>query len=85
MTKSVVEEAISIYRAQIGAVEPYPDRVEDREAVVAAWVEACNGRGIRIEFDQDIMKLVGTIVFFIFVAGSAIPRLRREPPKPEGS
>ncbi|KIJ90071.1 hypothetical protein K443DRAFT_117147 [Laccaria amethystina LaAM-08-1] len=58
VTKSVVEEAISIYRAQIGAVEPYPDRVEDREAAVAAWVEACNGRGIRIEFDQDIMKLI---------------------------
>ena len=66
MTKSVVEEAISIYRAQIGAVEPYPDRVEDREAVVAAWVEACNGRGIRIEFDQDIMKLVGNHCFLHF-------------------
>ena len=63
VTKSVVEEAISIYRAQIGAVEPYPDRVEDREAAVAAWVEACNGRGIRIEFDQDIMKLVGNHCF----------------------
>ncbi|EDR03011.1 uncharacterized protein LACBIDRAFT_307860 [Laccaria bicolor S238N-H82] len=58
VTKSVVEEAISIYRAQIGAVEPYPDRVEDREAAVAAWVEACNGQGIRIEFDHDIMKLI---------------------------
>ena len=39
--------------------EPYPDRVEDREAAVAAWVEACNSQGICIEFDQDIMKLVG--------------------------
>ncbi|EDR11598.1 uncharacterized protein LACBIDRAFT_324274 [Laccaria bicolor S238N-H82] len=58
LSKSLLEESISIYRTQIGGVQPYPDCLEEHDATTAAWVEACTARGVRVEFDEDILKLV---------------------------
>ncbi|EDR04612.1 uncharacterized protein LACBIDRAFT_330425 [Laccaria bicolor S238N-H82] len=58
LSKSLLEETISIYRAQIGGVQPYPDRLEDRDTATGAWVESCNARGVRVEFDEDMLKLI---------------------------
>jgi len=58
LTRSIIEETISIYRAQIGAVEPFPERTEDRDTVKQAWVEVCTGRNLRVELEEDIFKLV---------------------------
>ena len=33
LTRSVIEETISIYRAQIGSVEPFPERADDCDTV----------------------------------------------------
>ena len=30
LTRSIIEETISIYRAQIGSVEPFPEHADDR-------------------------------------------------------
>jgi hypothetical protein len=58
LTRSIIEETISIYRAQIGAVEPFPERTDDRDTVKQAWVEVCTGRNLRVELEEDIFKLV---------------------------
>ena len=39
LTRSVIEETISIYRAQIGSVEPFPERTDDHDTVKHAWLE----------------------------------------------
>ena len=62
LSKSLLEESISIYRAQIGGVQPYPDRLEDRDTATGAWVESCNARGVRVEFDEDMLKLVSLTI-----------------------
>lgn len=58
MTKSILEDAMSIYRVSICSVEPYPDRLEDRDLAADAWVRACEDRKVRVDFDEDILKLV---------------------------
>lgn len=58
LTRSIIEETISIYRAQIGAVEPFPERTDDRDTVKQAWVEVCTSRNLRVELEEDIFKLV---------------------------
>ena len=58
LTRSIIEETISIYRAQIGGVEPFPERTDDRDTVRQAWLEVCTGRNIRVESKEDMFKLV---------------------------
>jgi hypothetical protein len=58
LTRSVIEETVSIYRAQIGSVEPFPERAEDRNTVKQAWLEVCTGRNVRVELEEDVFKLV---------------------------
>ena len=58
LTRSLIEETISIYRAQIGSVEPFPERADDRDTVKQAWVEVCTSRNVRVELEEDIFKLV---------------------------
>ena len=58
LTWSIIEETISIYRAQIGSVEPFPERTDDRDTVKQAWLEVCTGRNLRVELEEDIFKLV---------------------------
>ena len=46
LTCSIIEETISIYRAQIVSVEPFPERVDDRDTVKQAWLEVCTARNL---------------------------------------
>jgi hypothetical protein len=58
LTRSIIEETLSIYRAQIGGVEPFPECADDRNAVKQAWVEVCTSRNLKVELEEDIFKLV---------------------------
>ena len=55
---SIIEETISIYCAQIGSVEPFPERADDHDTVKQAWLEVCKSRNLRVELEEDIFKLV---------------------------
>ena len=57
LTRSIIEETISIYRAQIGSVEPFPERADDRDTIKQAWLEVCTSRNLRVELSEDIFKL----------------------------
>ena len=41
MTKSLTEDCIAIYSAQIGAIQPFPVKTDNLQAVELAWVEVC--------------------------------------------
>jgi hypothetical protein len=58
LTRSIIEDTISIYRAQISSVEPFPERTDDRDTIKQAWLEVCTGRSLRVELEEDIYKLV---------------------------
>ena len=58
LTRSIIEETISIYRAQISSVEPFPDRTEDHDTIKQAWIEVCTGQNVQVELEEDIYKLV---------------------------
>ena len=58
LTRSVIEETISIYRAQIGSIEPFPEHADDRDTVKQAWLEVCTSRNLQVELEEDIFKLV---------------------------
>lgn len=58
LTRSVIEETISIYRAQIGSVEPFPERADDHDTVKQAWLEVCTSRNLRVELEEGIFKLI---------------------------
>ena len=64
LTRSIIEETISIYRVQIGSVEPFPERADDRDTVKQAWVEVCTSRNVRVELEEDIFKLVSDYIYF---------------------
>lgn len=69
LTRSIIEETISIYRAQIGSVEPFPERADDRDTVKQAWLEVCTSRNLRVELEEDIFKLVSGYSYFLhFIA-----------------
>lgn len=65
LTKSVADETISIYQAQIAAVQPWPSTAENRESITQGWIEVCASRKVRIELDDEIFKLVRTLLFTI--------------------
>ena len=69
LTRSIIEETISIYRAQIGGVEPFPERADDCDTVKQAWLEVCIGRNLQVELEEDIFKLVNdySSYFVLFV------------------
>ena len=58
LTCSIIEETISIYRAQISSVEPFPEHADDHDTVKQAWLEVCKSRNLRVELEEDIFKLV---------------------------
>lgn len=60
LTKSLADEAISIYQAQVAAVQPWPSMAENWESVSQGWVEVCTSRKVRIELDDEIFKVVRT-------------------------
>jgi hypothetical protein len=65
LRQSLIEETISIYRAQIGTVEPFPDRTDDRDTVKQAWLEVCAGRNLdEIKLEEDMFKLVSDSSYY---------------------
>jgi hypothetical protein len=58
LTKSLADETISIYQAQIVAVQPWPTTSENWESVTQAWIEVCTSRSVRIDLDDEILKVV---------------------------
>jgi hypothetical protein len=76
LTRSIIEETISIYRAQISTVEPFPERADDRDTIKQAWLEVCTGRNLRLELEEDIFKLVSDLPFFLlYIAMISLCRL----------
>jgi hypothetical protein len=65
LTKSLADETISIYQAQITAVQPWPSHAENWESVSQGWVEVCASRSVRIDLDDEIFKVVRTSVYFL--------------------
>lgn len=57
-TKSLTEDCIAIYRAQIGAVQPFPVKADKLQAVQSAWVEVCNNRNLQVDLDDSVFKAV---------------------------
>ena len=62
LTKSLVDETISIYQAQIVAVQPWPSTAENWESISQGWIEVCSARNVRIELDDEIFKVVRTLL-----------------------
>jgi hypothetical protein len=58
LTRSITEETISIYRAQIASVEPFPERADDRDIVKQAWLEVCAGRNLKVDIEEGAFKFV---------------------------
>ncbi|GLB44043.1 hypothetical protein LshimejAT787_1502270 [Lyophyllum shimeji] len=58
LSKTILEVAISAYRARIATEEPYPERLVDRDWAADTWIEACHAQGVQIEFDEDIERLI---------------------------
>ena len=46
LMRSIIEEVISIYHAQIGGVEPFPERADDHDSVKQAWLEVCTSHSL---------------------------------------
>ena len=64
LTKSLVYETISIYQAQIVAVQPWPSTAENWESISQGWIEVCSSRNVRIELDDEIFKVVRPYLCF---------------------
>jgi hypothetical protein len=64
LKQSLVEETISIYRAQIGGVDPFPERSDDRDTVKQAWLEVCTARNVEIDIEDDMYKVVCDTSYF---------------------
>lgn len=60
LTKSLTDETISIYQAQIVAVQAWPSTAENWDSISQAWIEVCASRKVRIELDDEIFKVVST-------------------------
>jgi hypothetical protein len=65
LTRSLADETISIYQAQITAVQPWPSTAENWESVSQGWVEVCTSRNVRIELDDEIFKAVRISFHFL--------------------
>ena len=64
LTKSLADETISIYQAQIAAVQPWPLTAENWESISQGWIEVCASRNVRIELDDEIFKVVSNSFIF---------------------
>ena len=67
LTKSLADETISIYQAQIVAVQPWPSTAKNWESISQAWIEVCASRNVRVELDDEIFKVVSTFTFFSII------------------
>jgi hypothetical protein len=66
LTKSLTEETISIFQAQIVAVQPWPSTAETWESISQGWKEVCTSRNVRIELDDEIFKVVSNSFCFYY-------------------
>jgi hypothetical protein len=66
LTRSLADETISIYQAQITAVQPWPSTAENWESVSQGWVEVCTSRNVHIKLDDEIFKAVRISFRFLF-------------------
>lgn len=73
LKKSLTEEAISIFRAHIGALNPWPARADNWETVSVAWMEVCSSRKLRMEMDEEVLTAVRCRLPLSF--GRLTPRL----------
>ena len=67
LTKSLADEAKSIYQAQIIAVQAWPSTTENQDYITQAWIEVCDSRSVRIKLDDEILKVVSTWLLFLFI------------------
>jgi hypothetical protein len=58
LSKSLIEGTMAIYKAKLSATHPFPDRIEDRDAVKDSWIEVCSERNVQVELEEDVFKLV---------------------------
>ena len=58
LTKSLADETISIYQAQIIMVQAWPSSAENLASITQAWIEVCTSRNVRIDLDEEIFKAV---------------------------
>ncbi|GLB43996.1 hypothetical protein LshimejAT787_1501800 [Lyophyllum shimeji] len=58
MSKNCIAGAIAGYRAWNSTQQPYPSTLEDRDKAGELWRVVCTDKGVRIEFDEDILKLI---------------------------
>ena len=56
--KEVLESAIKYYRSRIGALEPYPEPIQESLWAKEAWKEGCKINEVSIDHDPEILKLV---------------------------
>ena len=67
LTKLLADETISIYQAQIVAVQPWPSTAENWESISQAWIEVYASRNVHVELDDEIFKVVSTFTFFSII------------------
>ena len=64
LTWSIIKETISIYHAQIGSVEPFPECANDWDTVKQARVKVCTGWNLWVKLEENIFKLVSDSNYF---------------------
>jgi hypothetical protein len=64
LTKSLTEDCIAIYRARIAAVQPFPVKTDNLEAVQFAWLEVFKNRNLQIDLDDSVFKVVCRLAAF---------------------
>ena len=67
LTKSLADETISIYQAQIVAIQPWPSTAENWELISQAWIEVCASRNVHVKLDDEIFEVVSTFTFFSII------------------
>jgi hypothetical protein len=67
LTKSLTEDCIAIYRAQIGAVQPFPVKTDNLHSVQSAWVEVCKNRDLQIDLDDSVFKAVCRVALHVII------------------
>jgi hypothetical protein len=65
VTQKVLDAAIAEYRVVICTRDPFPDADYNQEISAQAWVNACVVGNIRIQPNEEIMKLVRSY-FYIY-------------------
>ena len=72
LTKSLVNETISIYQAQIVVVQPWPSAAKNWESISQGWIKVCTSRNVWIKLDDEIFKVVRpSLCFSLSFPGSS--------------